>query len=82
MEMPIKYWPNPASDYFIIQLPNENFENFSLRIYSITGQNVFEKNFLLQIERIDISHLPTGMYLLYINNGLKTEVVKLQKINH
>ena len=82
LEMPIKYWPNPASDYFIIQLPNENFENFSLRIYSITGQNVFEKNFLLQIERIDISHLPTGMYLLYINNGLKTEVVKLQKINH
>jgi hypothetical protein len=82
LEMPIKCWPNPASDYFNIQLPNENFKKYSLKVYSILGQKVFEKDFLLQNERINISNLPTGTYLLQINNGSKTEVVKLQKINH
>jgi hypothetical protein len=35
MEMPIKYWPNPASDYITIKLPNENFATYSLKIYSL-----------------------------------------------
>ena len=82
MEMPINYWPNPASDYITIQLPNENFATYSLKIYSVLGQIVFEKDFLMSSERIDISQLPTGMYLLHLNNGSKTEVIKLQKINH
>lgn len=82
LEMPINYWPNPASDYITIQLPNENLATYSLKIYSVLGQNVFEKDVLMSSERIDISQLPTGMYLLHLNNGSKTEVVKLQKINH
>jgi hypothetical protein len=59
----IKIYPNPVSDYFHIetQLPEEPS---LMAITDITGRVVYQSTFS---NRIDVSHLPDGIYLIIIS---------------
>jgi hypothetical protein len=64
--------PNPASEYIEIQ-PSEGFEpseGYATKIYNTFGECVLTvgiQNFE-PLQRIDISHLPVGLYFIQIGN--------------
>lgn len=71
----IKVYPNPANDELNILIDSENKE-FRLQLYSILGQNVFDK-FVSNTHKIDISSFKRGMYILKISDGEKVGSIKL-----
>ena len=66
----INIYPNPANTY--IQLVSNNYSDFE--IYNTMGQMVFAKNHLTATNRIDISMLSVGSYLIRIKNDNNTQV--------
>jgi hypothetical protein len=67
-----KIYPNPASEYIFIQ-PSEGFkpsEGSGVQIFNTLGECVMTVGAQLAVplQRIDISHLPTGVYYLRIGN--------------
>ena len=67
--------PNPASDYIEIGKPSEGFEPSEgsvIKIYNSFGELVITDVQLLRdvghLKRIDISHLPAGLYFIQIGN--------------
>ena len=64
----VSIFPNPAADYFSIQLPENNNTNCELTIFDITGktvkQQVLNSGSLLQ--QIDVSSLSEGFYMVFM----------------
>jgi hypothetical protein len=71
----IYVYPNPVISNFTIY--NSSITSFIL--YNINGQKVMSKN-KYQFNNINISHLPSGVYLLVLNNdkGIQ-ETIKIVK---
>ena len=64
-----KIFPNPASEYIMIDLNECAEKNIKIRILNGIGNPVLEKNLNNNAtEKIDISSLPAGLYLININN--------------
>jgi len=66
-------YPNPASS--IITIESKKYQDLSIRIVDVLGREVIEsiKYEVLGIKNIDVSHLPSGMYIIQLQN--KTGVV-------
>lgn len=62
----IRIYPNPATDALRIDLPNGS-SAFNLTLYSLLGQTVLQTQ-LDKSGPIDVSAVPSGMYLYNINN--------------
>jgi len=64
--------PNPAKDYILINVPNDDYN--SIKIVSFEGKitpvNIFDKN------KINVSDLTTGLYYLILNFKNKRVVKK------
>lgn len=81
----ILIFPNPAYGFIDIQLPEdyENAEKVNFQIYNMYGEEVLSEA-VQQIagSRIDISHLPAGLYFVKIigSNGACPIVEKFIKI--
>lgn len=58
-------FPNPAADYFQIELK----ENATAQIFTFDGKRVQLEECSMGTNRIDISDLQSGIYLLSISNG-------------
>lgn len=61
----IKIYPNPAQDYIIIE-NLDNLDNFNLQdisIFDLLGNEFFHQD-IFKDKRIEISHLPKGMYFI------------------
>ncbi|MDR2084811.1 MAG: cadherin-like beta sandwich domain-containing protein [Bacteroidales bacterium] len=68
-EIEIKVYPNPATNYVIIE--SKEIIN-SVVIFNSTGKKIFEnRNIVMNSIRIDINNYPTGIY--YINIDGETE---------
>jgi len=67
----ISIYPNPASDFLQITSHDAN-KATSLTIYSYNGQAVFQTNIAADGEKLNISHLSSGAYMLVLttNNGI------------
>jgi len=63
-------YPNPTRHF--IQIDSSQYPN-DLSIYNLMGQKVLSKQILSGSERIDVSCLPSGMYIL--KTGHNTEVL-------
>ena len=72
----IKLTPNPASDYFRINIPSNDGSCFSMRIINTAGLDVLQKK-VNQNETINISNLSRGMCFVEINYQNNTNFVKL-----
>jgi photosystem II stability/assembly factor-like uncharacterized protein len=72
-----KIHPNPSSDFITIQVqPSEGLEpseGSEIKIFNTLGECVknVETRRAVSLQRIDISHLPTGVYYLRIGNSTK-----------
>lgn len=65
-----KIYPNPATSKINLTLDN-NLENANLKIISILGQTVQEKqNFSGNNFSLDVSNLSKGIYILELNDGI------------
>ena len=66
-----KLFPNPAEDVLNIQMDSET--NFDYKLIDITGKTIL-KGSALQNTLIDVNAVPSGIYLIEINeeNGEKS----------
>jgi len=65
-------FPNPANDYFEVQLPSQLAEtNATLSLITTTGAMVAEERVSATTEptRFSTAHLPAGFYILHVSVG-------------
>jgi len=62
----IKIYPNPASDFIKIKLPNDYKDNYTLQIINSVGQIVYFTN---KKTEINIQNLISGIYFVQVKNG-------------
>ncbi|MCF8308153.1 MAG: family 16 glycosylhydrolase [Bacteroidales bacterium] len=62
----IKVIPNPAETYFYLDI--NQIESINIVIFSATGQTVKRVNQAYTAQKIDVSGLPQGLYLLKISD--------------
>ncbi|MCF8246063.1 MAG: T9SS type A sorting domain-containing protein [Saprospiraceae bacterium] len=63
--------PNPAADWLTVTLSEGQQSPFSLAIFDFSGKMVFKKNVPtgLSASQVPVSDLPSGMYILTIQQG-------------
>lgn len=68
----ISAFPNPAKNHVNFTYTIQNINNASLRIYNMTGEIIYQEPLMIGNNKlmVDISSLPTGiyMYAIYGNN--------------
>ncbi len=69
LENAISLYPNPVSDKLNFQL-NKNLNNPEVKIFNQAGQIVYQNQFksLSETKSIDMSSLPSGIYMVYIKS--------------
>lgn len=69
----IEIYPNPTSNYIQFNLVNEKLNNCTLRVINNIGQVVLTKSNFATENTLDISSIPSGVYLIEIEleNGNK-----------
>ena len=70
----IKFYPNPSSDYLLIE--NADLES-SLRISNIIGDLIIEKQIINNSFQVDIRNLAPGVYIINIGNSKSYKFIKL-----
>ena len=76
---PIVVYPNPANKVWMIQLPEESSEAYTLQLMDLTTQKVSLQQALTAGQNtLHLEHLPAGVYFYKIEkNGLYLESGKL-----
>lgn len=64
LDSKIKMYPNPAKDY--IQIESKDIQIASVEMYSLVGKKLISQKSLAN-DRLDISALSSGIYLLKVN---------------
>ncbi len=71
-------YPNPASSAVNISWANANSEQANIRIINITGKQVLNTTVTMTgVTTVDVSTMPTGLYLMNINDGISNYTQKL-----
>ena len=73
----IKIFPNPTKDFFTIS-NNISLDNFSVQVFNILGKKILEQSKLTS-NKMDISALQKGIYLLKIQKENQQKTLKLIK---
>lgn len=71
---PLKLFPNPAKDKIYLEF--EKFEAYAISLYDLTGKLLLTKSLLGNAEVLDLHFIPTGNYMLSIENKAKEKVVR------
>jgi len=74
----IVIYPNPVNDVLNIDFSDSKIQK--LTISDISGKSIFEKTKLQEIERIDLSNYPGGIYLVSIKIG--SEIITAKFVKH
>ncbi|HSF89867.1 MAG TPA: T9SS type A sorting domain-containing protein [Saprospiraceae bacterium] len=77
-ELPFEVWPNPANDRIHIQFENAN-EQMIVSILDVQGHVVRQQGSMVSGGDIDISVLPSGIYIVRSSNGEEVGYKKLVK---
>ena len=70
-------YPNPATDNTCILLDESITGSWSLRIMNMNNAEVFHQEVSQRFTRINLSALPSGLYLMVLNDGRKVLYEKL-----
>lgn len=68
-EIELTLFPNPASMYVNILGNHAFIEGASLKIFSVTGQLILEKNYLQKDVPVLLPAIPDGIYMVQLKNG-------------
>jgi endoglucanase Acf2 len=74
--MQLNYYPNPVTEYLYLEL---GAEKSSVQVYNNTGQQLAELETEDDLFRYNMSHLPTGLYLIRVIQEGKVAVLKVLK---
>jgi hypothetical protein len=72
-------YPNPVEDELFIEGFQSGFSNSEIKLFTPGGQIVFQKQFKAEINRINLSWLPSGIYILTVIQGEMGETYKIIK---
>ena len=78
VEKEIKLFPNPSSDYIVVEIP-EKINQISIELYNIKGQMICQEPFYASPHRINISQLSSGKYFALITFNHKKTILKFTK---
>lgn len=70
----VNIYPSVVEDGFVVELKDRHL-NTALEISDLTGKKVYVKKLVANKEYINISHLPSGVYIVNVNK----EIVKIFK---
>jgi Zn-dependent M28 family amino/carboxypeptidase len=73
----ISMYPNPTSGIVNITINSELTNPNTFKVYDILGKQVFQKSISKQQASINLSHLPTGIYLAIFEVGNNRTTKKL-----
>ncbi|WP_460560113.1 M4 family metallopeptidase [Ferruginibacter profundus] len=65
----LKVYPSPATNVLNVSVLGEIAPKATLKVVNISGAVVMEEKISSNIQQVNISTLPKGVYLLKINNG-------------
>lgn len=67
----IQIFPNPATDYVVIQIEDLDFDRAEIALYNAQGQQLGQvlQQFEPWVYRLNLSGLPTGVYQLVVRVG-------------
>ncbi|HNW51439.1 MAG TPA: T9SS type A sorting domain-containing protein [Prolixibacteraceae bacterium] len=72
-----KLYPNPASDYLIVEF-KERVPSYQCSVFDMTGRKLLDESFENRIySEIDVSSLHPGIYLLHVNAGEKSDTKRM-----
>jgi hypothetical protein len=71
----LQVYPNPTTGILRIEMCDRRYDIFDIEIFDVYGRNVFNLKSQISNPKIDISHLPAGVYFLKIAD----EMVKVVK---
>jgi len=74
----ISIFPNPATDNVKVNLP-KNMEEASVNVFNVLGKKVITQKINATNNKIKISHLNSGVYLLKFTNRNVSQTLKLVK---
>ncbi len=74
----LNFYPNPANNFITIETKLTSQKTF-VSIYNISGPKISEQQITNPKTQIDISNLPTGVYVIKLQNEKMVEVGKLVK---
>lgn len=80
----IQIAPNPASDFIDLNFNLDENKNLNIQLLNTVGQIVFNQKYaqiLRGSEKIDVTHLQSGLYIIQISDGVK-QTYKKVVINH
>ena len=76
VESNLKVYPSPTSNYLNLEGPKEDY---SLQILDIQGQLFHELKNINGNQKIDVSFLPSGLYLINLKNNKGNKTIRIIK---
>ncbi|NHN28103.1 T9SS type A sorting domain-containing protein [Flavobacterium jejuense] len=73
----IKMYPNPANSLIYIEV--NNLTNATLQVLDITGKILMNQSLNTSSNNVDVSQLPTGLYLFKVSSNEGTTTSKIVK---
>lgn len=76
----LEVYPNPNSGKFNIELNVQAIEDIQVSLYSLDGRKVYEQHLQTDHDgkvQVDVGHLPTANYFLYIRTADQVAVRKM-----
>jgi hypothetical protein len=73
----ISIYPNPATDFVVINIATENFAGATVTVNDTEGRTVIEKMVGSSNSKLDISKLQPGVYIITIKSDSMNEISKL-----
>ena len=68
-ELAVSIYPNPASQFLRIDLPNNNNQRTQIRMINLKGSIIYQKQISNSQHIIDVQSFPKGVYLLNIQTS-------------
>jgi hypothetical protein len=76
--MMVKLYPNPAASQVYVWIEGIK-EKAEIKIYNMLGKQLVQQRAANNMQVMDISKLPAGLYLLRVNEGTEMKTVKFVK---
>jgi len=64
----LKVFPNPTSDYVILEITKGNFENLQYSLFDLSGKLLLQKKVLSNCEQLGMQPFSTGAYFFKVTN--------------
>jgi len=67
----VRLFPNPATESFTVEMPTDNATITHLQLYDMQGRLWLQQTFRSPKQQISLpEHLPEGIYIVHLKNGL------------